>query len=285
MKNSRIAGLLLNYRDAVRSVECIQSMLDENVSTILVWDNSEDGGKSAADIVAVYKGDNRVRVVVSEKNMGFAAGVNRGIEILLETLPGTWVFLINNDARVLSGALSKLETRLVHAPDALIAFPNVSQAGHIVGQAYYHKLLGLLSWKPRRGFFLFASGCCLLIAMDRMSLPLFDEDFFMYGEDCELGWRLSQSPGSLLHVEDALVIHEGSASSRLGSIFYESHTVAAHLILARKLAGNRIEFGLLLLIRAFILPTRAIVRSVRYCSVRPLLGLWKGFLISKLRVS
>jgi GT2 family glycosyltransferase len=281
MKGQRIVGLLLNFRDAVRSAECITSLLEEEVSSVLVLDNSEDNGKSAADIVAIYKGDSRVKVVVSERNLGFAAGVNRGIKTIQEMFPGAWVLLINNDARLLSGASLKLEKVLVENANALIAFPSISQGDRVLGQAYYHKWLGLLSWRPRHGFFPFASGCCLLIAMDRMSSPLFDEDFFMYGEDCELGWRLSQQKGAMLHVNEVLVVHHGSASSRLGSLFYESHTVAAHLILARKLARNELELALLLTMRALCLPARGFVRTIRFFSLKPLRGLWDGFRLSK----
>jgi GT2 family glycosyltransferase len=256
-------------------------LLDEKVSAVLVLDNSEDNGKSAADIVAIFRVDSRVKVVVSERNLGFAAGVNRGIELILELFPEAWVLLINNDARLLSGALSKLERTLAENTNALIAFPSVSQGDRVLGQAYYHKLFGLLSWRPRPGFFSFASGCCLLVAMERSSLPLFDEDFFMYGEDCELGWRLSRRPGSMLHINEMLVAHYGSASSRLGSLFYESHTVAAHLILARKLARNKVELGLLLVMRALSLPARALVRTIRFRSLKPLRGLWDGFHLSR----
>lgn len=111
-----------------------------------------------------------------------------------------------------------------------------------------------------------------------MNIPLFDEAFFMYGEDCELGWRLS--PQSIVYVDEELVTHEGSASSGLGSRFYEERMVAAHLILAQKIAKNRTEYALFLILRMISLPIRACIRSFRFRSLVPFYSLFSGFKIA-----
>ena len=188
---SQTIGLLLNYLDARRSIRCIQSLFDEGVERVVVWDNSADGGLSVAAIRNEFVDESRLEVHVSSTNLGFAAGANRGLEHCAKLNPKAWVLLINNDARLLPGGLSALVTALHSSPVARLAFPNINHAGRVLGPAYCHRLSGLLSWRPRAGFFHYASGCCMLIATDRVALPLFDEDFFMYGEDCELGWRLA----------------------------------------------------------------------------------------------
>ncbi|QRN54397.1 glycosyltransferase [Dyella caseinilytica] len=272
----QVAGLLLNFRDAGRSVACVQSLLVQQVVPVLVWDNSEDGGKSAEEISDHFKGDDRVSVIVSDRNLGFAGGVNRGIDHLRKVCPNAWVLLINNDAKLLQGAVLKLLGALERNLDARVAYPNINHGERILGTGYYQKFLGLLLWQRRRGYFAYPSGCCFLIATERTASPLLDEDFFMYGEDWEFGWRLSRNPGSIAHVDEVLVIHEGAASSRIGSLFYESHMVAAHLILARKLARSIPELWLLLLLRVLILPLRALVRVFRFHSLIPLRALWQG---------
>jgi len=271
-----VAGLLLNFRDAERSIACTQSLLIQQVVPVLIWDNSEDGGESAKEISDYFKDDDRVSIIVSDSNLGFAAGVNRGIDHLRKVYPDARVLLINNDAKLLHGGLLKLTNALERNSNARIACPNIRHGEQILGIGYYQKFLGLLSWRRRRSYFSYPSGCCFLIAAERIAYPLFDEDFFMYGEDCELGWRLLQYPGSVAHVNEVLVVHEGAASSRIGSLFYESHIVAAHLILARKLAGNTPEWWLLLLLRMLILPLRALVRVYRFHSLVPLRALWRG---------
>lgn len=274
--NEQTVGLLLNYLDAERSIRCIQSLLDQDVSKVVVWDNSADGGISADAIRAAFDNDERLDIHISAANLGFSAGVNRALEHCLEFYSGTWVLLINNDARLLPSGLSKLVGALSGNQAAKLAFPNINHAGRVLGQAYCHRLTGLLSWRPRRGFFPYASGCCMLIATDRIGLPLFDEDFFMYGEDCELGWRLAQQSAVVEHVDETLVEHVGAASSGLGSPFYEASMVAAHLTLARKLARTPLDLSVLYVLRTIVLTTRALVRSIRFHSFTPCKALWHG---------
>jgi GT2 family glycosyltransferase len=114
-----------------------------------------------------------------------------------------------------------------------------------------------------------------LIAPERIELPLFDEDFFMYGEDVMLGARLG--PRRMVHVPKVLVRHAGNAGSGQGSAFYEERMAAAHWLLARKLSHSRPGYIINWLGRFLILPARAAVRSVRLRSLTPWQALWKGW--------
>jgi GT2 family glycosyltransferase len=103
---------------------------------------------------------------------------------------------------------------------------------------------------------------------------LFDEEFFFYGEDIELGWRLTALGIDQVPVAKAMVNHEGSASSRNGSMFYEYHINRGHWLLARKTSKNRGEYIAALAARLIILPFRSIIRSVRFASLVPIRALW-----------
>ncbi len=229
-----IIGLTLNYRDASRTLTCVRSLLDEGTIHALIWDNSEDGGASADALSENLNQDSRVSIERNPANLGFAAGVNRGMEWITRRFGTSWVLLINNDARLLPGAIELLAAALTRQPQAVIAYPDIDHASHTIGTVYYQRHTGLLTRKPLPGSFTYASGCCLLIASERTKSALFDEGFFMYGEDAELGARLGIR--GMVHVSKTLVFHEGSASSGLGSEFYETHMVAAHWTLARNLA-------------------------------------------------
>lgn len=269
-------GLLLNYRDWQRSHAAIRSLLDDGVDAVVVWDNSADGGDSAARLTAATEVDARIHVHASPLNLGFAAGVNRGLELCGRLHPGAWILLLNDDARLMTGALAALGQALSDDSRALMAYPAIRQGGLVHRTAYYHRASGLLFARPRPGCFAYASGCCCLLAMDRLALPLFDEAFFMYGEDAELGWRLRGRPGGMAFVDKVLVEHEGSASSGLGSVFYETHLVAAHLVLARKLARTQAEAAFFLALRAPVLVARAGARAIRFRSWVPLRALAQG---------
>lgn len=275
-----MVALLLNYRDAKRSIRCIDSILSQAVDHVVVWDNSADGGGSAQEIRSAYALDSRVIIHVSAENLGFAAGANRGLEACKRLDTDAWVLLINNDARLLPGGLSKLADALTANAGSRLAFPSINHAGRVSGWSYYHRWTGLLSVKPGKGYFPYATGCCLLIACDRVETPLFDEEFFMYGEDTELAWRWRNQAGAMAHVRETLVEHDGTASSGIGSPFYEAHMVAAHLILVRKLASNRMEASLLYASRVGTLLLRASIRSARFHSTVPWRALWHGMRIA-----
>lgn len=270
-------GLLLNYRDAARSIRCIASLLDQGVDAVVVVDNSADQAISATSLLSHFSDEPRVVVDISPRNLGFAAGVNRGIELCRELYPDCRVLLINNDALLLRDALVKLGAALDGLPSSVLAFANIDQHGQVCGPAYYQRLTGLLTLRATPGSFMHPSGCCLLIDTSRHQEPLFDEDFFMYGEDCELGWRLGSSPGSMAYVEETLVYHEGTASSGLGSAFYEERMVAAHWLLAKKLASGGGDRWLLYLFRTVTLTARGMLRATRFRSTVPIKALWAGW--------
>ncbi len=270
-----IIGLTLHYRHAALTDRCVRSLLADGADAVLVWDNTGDGGTSAKGIRMCRDQPDRVVLQVSPANLGFAAGVNRGIEAILARWPQAWVFLLNNDAEVLPGAIDKLRQTLEAEPAAVISFPLIDQGGRTSGATYYQRHTGILSSRALPASVMHPSGCALLIAPERIDLPLFDEDFFMYGEDVMLGARLG--PQRMAHVTEILVRHAGNAGSGQGSAFYEERMVAAHWLLARKLSHSRPGYIINWLGRFLILPARAAVRSVRLRSLTPWQALWKGW--------
>ncbi len=275
MNQPRIVGLILNYRDAARTLQCVHSLLGDGAAHVLVWDNSEDGGTAAANLQNMLVGNTRVSLEISPRNLGFAAGVNRGLAWIRARFPEAWVLLINNDAVLLPGAIDALTAALTENHAAVVAYPTIDHSGRLIGTAFYQRHFGLCVRKRLPGSIPYASGCCQLLAPERLEGVWFDEDFFMYGEDVELGHRLGEQ--RMVHVPDVWVRHEGSASSGMGSPFYEARMVAAHWLLARKLARNRWQLGLFWLGRIIVLPVRAVLRAWRYRSLIPLRSFLQGW--------
>src|SRR6185312_6348681 len=122
--------------------------------------------------------ERRCRIVTANRNLGFAAGVNRGLETLAVEFPDSPVLLINNDATLLPDALEA-------SPNAEVLYPDIDHGGWVRGTVYYHRLTGLITDRRLPGSFPYASGCCLLVNLPKSGATLFDEDFFMYGEDIE----------------------------------------------------------------------------------------------------
>lgn len=276
-----IIGLTLNFRDAKRTLRCVESLLINGAAHVVVWDNSDDDGLSAGQLAEKLVGNGKVSLLVSPANLGFSAAVNRGISWIGSQFGDAWVALINNDAEFLPGALLILSSALMNSPEAILACSDIDNEGRRTSTVYYQRWSGILSAKKVVGSAPHASGCAMLIAPERIEQFLFDECFFMYGEDAELGWRMLRSGKKFVHVPQVLVFHEGSASSGVGSEFYETRMVAAHFILAKKLATGSLDYGVLIFTRFLTLTARALLRTLRYHSdlpLRALFGGWKIFL-------
>lgn len=266
------AALTLNFRKPGLTVHCIRALLADGWGPILVWDNSDDGGDSARIVKREFAANPEVHVVASASNLGFAAGVNQGLDWLVAHGQRGPVLVINNDARVLNGArVAMLRELNGHDRPVLVAPMIEREAGN--GWLHYQPWFGLVLRRPVPGSFRYLSGCCLLVDVPRLGVPLLDEDFFMYGEDVQLCCRVA-SNGLLIGVAPAArVEHLGSASSGMGSDFYEWHMVRAHWLLAAKLAphgATRIAW------RALRVPTlllRALLRCVRYRKLAPIRAL------------
>lgn len=273
---STIIGLTLHYRDAERTATCINSLLSQNAHHVFVVDNSADQGCSAASLCLMMKSRDRFSIVSPTCNLGFSAGVNRGLEEIDARFPGSQVLLINNDAVLLPGALGLLSSQLQLNPNAMLVYPSIDHGGWVRGTVHYHRLTGLITDMHLPGSFPYPSGCCILINLNSADTKLFDEDFFMYGEDIELGARLGVIPGAMIHLPQLLVQHEGAASSGMATQFYETRIAQAHIMLIKKLGRGKIEKLLMLLGRAFILPARASLRCIRYRSITPLKALYQA---------
>lgn len=268
-----VVAIILSYRDAPRTQRCVLSALEEGVDGVVIWDNSDDGGQSSGLIREVR--DSRVELVVSPTNLGFGAGVNAALAHMQARWPGAAALLLNNDATLRKGALANM---LAHFHVDTVVVPGIDHAGEIVFMRYMHRWSGSQLNGPTTGAFAFPSGACLLLPSSLSVGALFDEAFFMYGEDVDLGWRLIRSQRwQVKSTGTVLVDHEVAASSGRRTLFYETHVVASHWLLATRLATGQLDRVFLKLCRAIYLLARASVRSFRERSALPWRGLWAGY--------
>jgi N-acetylglucosaminyl-diphospho-decaprenol L-rhamnosyltransferase len=276
--SARMQALVIEYRSPHRTTACVKALLEQGVPVVQVVDNSADNGITYALLAAAFADDGRVRILDAGANLGFAAGVNLGLRHRVSER----VLLINNDALPSAGVISALETALDTAQDACIVFPSLMHAGQPLGQVYYHRWFAVLTSRRWPGTFEVPRGCCMLAALDRIPVaPLFDEQFFMYGEEIALGWHMHRRGARISHVGAVWVEHEGSATARRGSSFYEERTALAHLLLSNVLGENVSEQRTLAVVRVPMLVLRALARSLRQRSFLPLYALRRAWGIAR----
>lgn len=275
----RTCAIVLNYFGLGRTRTCLQSLLGEPLGRIYLVDNSATeeqrrGLENLASEADRVRGSRVVRTVFNQENLGFGRAVNQVIAMDGESCAShERYWLVNNDVQVQPGTLVCLDRSMSATPRTALVSPRVLWGGQEVCSLWYQRHLGAVSGRRTPGAFPYLPGCCLLV---RGSLVrdggLFDEDFFMYGEDVELAWRAARLGWQAACAHDATVTHEGSGSSRRGSFFYECHVARGHLLLGRKLARSVSEETLLMAGRVGFLALRAISRSLRYRSFSPLWG-------------
>ena len=288
LATSQIVALLLHFRNAAQTHDCIASLLREGVDHLVVVDNSDDGGSSLAVLKAMLgSADSPIFYLEPGKNLGFSRGINAGMALISSTWIGADVLVINNDAVLAEGSLDKLHEAVIGVAPVIAAPRIQGPSGVVSPKVFYRHLSATLRPEPGSRFeHALLGGPCLMVHSSLCTAGFFDETFFFYGDDIELSHRMAAGGVALVEVPGALLVHEGSASSRMGSLFYEYHMARAHLLITGRL-GYRLSGRLCLLTcRVFTLTARALFRSVRFGSMKPWKGLamaWWDFLRGRTR--
>jgi GT2 family glycosyltransferase len=193
---------------------CLASLYaqDYGAIEIIVVDNGSE--EDVRGMLAVeFPG---VRMVRLYKNYGFAGGNNRGIEIA----KGKYIALINNDAVAAPQWISSLVVT-AESDTKIGAVASIVIDGNrpeVLDSCGVGITLDGMSRQAMRGMpvpnlsrpkeVLTFSGSACLLRMDALrETGLFDEDFFAYCEDTDLGLRLRWSGWEIVAAPGAYVRH------------------------------------------------------------------------------
>jgi GT2 family glycosyltransferase len=231
-------AIVLNYNGRGFVDEAVQSLLDQDLPGIevLVVDNaSTDGSAEALD----ERFAGRVRVLRSPRNVGFGAGNNLGIRAAL----GRHVVLLNNDAvagpalvRELVAA-AEMDDRVGMVAAKVLDYARrdvIDTAGHLLYPDGLNRGRGRL--EVDHGQYdgcrtaLFPSGAAALYSRRMLEdVGLFDESFFLYGDDAELGLRGRVAGWECAFAPRAVAFHHYSRSvgaySSLKAFYVERNRV------------------------------------------------------------
>jgi len=217
-----ITVIVLNFNAGAYLTACVEALAAQNFKNFraIIADNgstdtSFEEARSRID-------DPRFSFVEFGVNHGFARGNN----LAAESVETPLVVLLNPDAIPEPDWLTELEK-------AERAFPKAGSFGSLQldlndraqldGAGDNYLALGV-PWRGGHGHSAGASppkgdvfSACAAAAMYRTDLFRaaggFDEDYFCYVEDVDLGFRLRLRGGGCRHVPDAIVAHAGGVSS------------------------------------------------------------------------
>jgi hypothetical protein len=273
----RVCAVILDYFGAEKTKHSTLSLLGQDLETIYILDNSGSYNASAALQRVISELSDaatgvKIKILTAGQNLGFAKGVNFVLTYDRQSeAPHDYYLLLNNDAvagpELVARMLAEFEK---DASVALVAPRIVSDDPGREFGIWYHRYFGLLLSRPRRGRFHYFTGCCLLFPKDLVTdTGIFDESFFMYGEDVELGWRLTRQGKKMVCANDVCVRHDLGPSVTRNSFFYEYHMARSHLRLSFRTRLRAAELPILLIAKFTALACRAAIRSLRYGTITP----------------
>ncbi len=190
-----------------------------------------DNGDATNEQIERLQGINRLTYQKSATNLGFGAGNNRGLELAQDA---DWVILLNPDTLPAPDWLEKMMAAAVLNADFEVFGSRLLQADNpavLDGEGDCYHISGF-AWRSGMGLparskhiepwevFSPCAGAALYKVDALKQVGGFDEDFFCYMEDIDLGFRLRLAGYRCLTVPDAEVLHVGSATTGKRSPFY-----------------------------------------------------------------
>lgn len=224
--------ILVNYKGAQDTAACLSSLYISNIVLRIVVVDNTPNDPDLPDVMANFPD---VHLIYASENLGFGRGNNLGIDWALANIDCEFIFILNNDAMVEADTMQRLEWAMDAHPDAGILAPRIVLAED-PNVLWYGG--GEVDWRRGGGIvpgvlgastaplamqsrcITFASGCAMLIRRELLEkIGGFDDRYFMYEEDLELGLRAQKAGYSIWYEPLALVRHVGQGSMRKGGAF------------------------------------------------------------------
>lgn len=245
----KISIVIVSYNVRAYLVQCIESVrkaLHGIDGEIVVVDNC-----SSDDTVAELRKHSDVRLIANKENVGFARANNQAIR----QTESEYVLLLNPDTVVYEptlrgcldfmdahpeagGAGVRMLTREGNvAPESRRAIPTpwVSMLKMLGFNSRYY--MSHLPWDEPCRIEVISGAFCMLRRKALEQTGLLDEDFFMYGEDIDLSYRLLHAGWQNWYLPYDIIHYKGEStqktSFRYVHVFYQ-----AMLIFFRKHYGH-----------------------------------------------
>lgn len=217
-----VSVIIPNWNGKKFLAECIDSLKEQtfrDFETILVDNGSADGSVE----LAKQRYGEFLRIIRNSKNLGFTGGNNVGIR----AARGEFIVLLNNDTRTEPTWLEELVKAI--GPDPRVGMwaskvysyfrrDQIEAVGELIYRDGLNRSRG--QYEPDRGQYeameeiFFPPGCGGMYRKRVFDeVGFFDEDFFAYGDDAEIGIRARLAGWRCFYVPKAVLYHKNSGST------------------------------------------------------------------------
>lgn len=222
MRSGLLTAVVVNWSSGHHIQHCVASLNSQTrrPDRIIVVDNASTDGS----LSSLAHFGTSIEILRLDCNVGFAAGNNAALKIIVDC---DWVALLNPDAfaerdwleRMLEAAEANPEfscfaSRMLSHDDPSV-LDGAGDVYHFTGlawrRAHGHKAYG--HFVEYEEVFSACAGAALYRRDALTEIGGFDEAFFCYMEDVDLGFRLRLRGHRCLYVPAAIVQHVGSGST------------------------------------------------------------------------
>ncbi|MBU1205384.1 MAG: glycosyltransferase family 2 protein [Proteobacteria bacterium] len=221
MTSPFVSAIVVNWNGKNYLGECLESLRKQTFLDfeIIVVDN----GSTDGSVEYLRSHFPECLIIPNTSNNGFGKGNNQGIK----KAKGKYIALLNNDAQADSHWLEELLKVAEEDPRVGMVASKIylhgsgkviDNVGHLMYRDGLNRGRGRLELD--QGQFdaiedvLFPSGCAALYRRAMLEeVGLFDEDFFAYGDDTDLGLKGRLAGWKCVYVPGAVVYHRYSQSS------------------------------------------------------------------------
>ena len=223
----KVSIIILNWNGLQDTLECLDSLKKisyPNYKIIVV-----DNGSTGDDVQVIrHRYDQMVEIIENRANLGFTGGNNVAIKAVLQQAESKYIMLLNNDTKVEPDFLSQLVTKIESDDQVGIVGPVIhyydkpqkihSQGGvislywgwHFVGGSYHRQ-----PYKDATKFLRlhYYSGAAMLIRTEVLrQVGSFDNDYFYYTEDVDLGYRVFKAGYKIVCEPKSKIYHKEGSS-------------------------------------------------------------------------
>ncbi|MBI5215665.1 MAG: glycosyltransferase [Ignavibacteriae bacterium] len=236
----QISVIIVNYNVRAFLENCLVSVfksLESIESEVVVVDNASDDGS----VEMIRQKFPHVQLIANAENVGFGAANNQAAK----EAKGEFLFLLNPDTIVQENTFRVMFDFFRQHPEEGLAGCKVLNSDGTLQLACrrsfptpwiaFTKIIGLSSLAPNSAFVSkynltylspdetyevdAVSGSCMMIPKSMYdSVGGFDEQFFMYGEDLDICYRVQQAGKKVFYVHATQIIHYKGESVRRSDI-------------------------------------------------------------------
>lgn len=237
-----ISVIIVNYHSAGMVIDCVNSIFDKTQGLsyeVIVVDNAS--GDGSVECLRETFGD-RIKLIASPENLGFGKANNLGAA----QASGKYLFLLNPDTILINDAISILHDYMEANSNVGVAGGNLYSpemtptpsfcrvfddlnlekqraswkqllASRILAKLHIGKNRPMAEFnhteQPEKVAYIFGADMMIPRTIFEQ-VGGFDPDFFMYGEEEELTWRITELGYDVMSVPQARIIHlEGATLS------------------------------------------------------------------------